>query len=94
MKTSGMAQTALFISSLAFGGILFYIAVYNPVVRKRKIDLRRWEQEAPRTIQAATVCGIVMFGSLSTLLWQTFGIGSPGVVLILLLGFISLMTVF
>ena len=85
-----LAISSVFGISLVF----LYITFYLPLKTGSRIDLKNWEKTVPRSIQFATVCGVVSFISCNFLLWAHFSFLSPVVLLILLFGGISFVGLF
>ena len=77
-------------SAFTFVSIFCYIAIYLPVFEKKTVDFDHWETEIPKSIQTATISGIINFISLTGLVWSSYSFYSPFIVFILLLGSISL----
>ncbi|KAL2916733.1 hypothetical protein HK105_203851 [Polyrhizophydium stewartii] len=60
-----------------FGSVFLYLELYLPRKQGRRINYQEWEREVPRTIQLATVLGILATISCNAVLWPVFGAFSP-----------------
>ena len=95
-RVSSWIQIVLFSSLAIFLGIYGYIAYYLPLAKGVKLDFRgdRWRTEAPRLVQTATVCMIMLYLSLTVALNQVYSVFSFIVAGIQLAGLVSVASLF
>lgn len=71
-----------------------YIQYYLPLIRKRRIDLKNWNVESPGLIQVATLAGVSAFVSFCVFFWEFYHLASPLVVFIIMMGSLSVTSLF
>jgi hypothetical protein len=72
----GIAYITSVLASFGFASCFLYLSVYLPL-RGVKVDYSKWETDAPKTIQLASVCMVVSFVSWCVTLWSHFHMATP-----------------
>lgn len=80
-----------FLSIVLF--VFFYLTFYLPR-KKIQVDMLKWQQSAPRAIPLASLASVCAFFSYTVALWPVYHILTIPMELVMLLGFITLVTFF
>ncbi|KAJ3298537.1 hypothetical protein HK104_010592 [Borealophlyctis nickersoniae] len=90
----GVPFYLLFVSLLGFIMIFLYLTLYIPYTTGSSVDLTQWQTQAPRTIQLATICGVVAGIAANWMLWPAYRWLTPVLTFVEFMGVISFIGLF
>ena len=89
-KTTDNSRFWLFTASCSgvlFLSVVIYLAIYLPWYKKIN-DSQMWDIHCPHAIPCATICGSISIISFAIAIWPIWGLLSPLIVFVLVMGFI------
>jgi len=82
------------LSLSGFLTVFLYVLLYLPYVKKRKIDLNKWQEQIPKSIQLATLFGVIAFFAMCVMMWPAYRVVSPLMVLNVWIGSVAFIALF